>query len=225
MSKEYICIKSYPGVQEGTKVFWWSNGKYKTEKEHIPKGEIYSNEQIENNPEYWQKVKKKEYEILQWSMPFNQIISIKRLSDGEVFTVGDSIQYYSDKTRKIKEIICKKEDCADTRLMPWLECDSGGQCLRDAIKVKEKPILFTTEDGVQIKEGDTTYYVGITYEITIHNNVNSDTKRNYYNLKAGDNGDKCKHFSTQEAAQEYVLLNKPCLSINEVKERINRSLL
>ena len=69
-----------------------------------------SREEVENNPEFWEEVV--DYEILELKSPFGpipvrthkmlnnfskyrergyEIKSIKRLSDGEVFTVGDII--------------------------------------------------------------------------------------------------------------------------------------
>ena len=71
---------------------------------------------------------------------------------------------------------------------------------------KAKQPLFTTEDGVDIYEGDTSYGVRKTdfqiIPVTHHNSMYV-----YKNFL---------EFSTKEKAEEYVLMNKPCLSINNV---------
>jgi len=78
--------------------------------------------------------------------------------------------------------------------------------LSDLSKVK-KP-LFTTEDGVDIFEGDTYWWVTkLTYWCNFTNNV----KISFYH-----DTEKYWYFSTKEAAEEYILMNKPCLSLNDV---------
>jgi len=76
--------------------------------------------------------------------------------------------------------------------------------LKNAIK-KEK--LFCTEDGVDIFEGDVYWKNNGWLNVKIfiaHNKM----KVSDFNID--------KKFSTKEAAEEYVLMNKPCLSINNV---------
>lgn len=67
-------------------------------------------------------------------------------------------------------------------------------------EVVENP-LFTTKDGVGIYEGD-KYWASVGFEI-------------YYS-EAREGCNFKNTFSTKKAAEEYVLMNKPCLSINEV---------
>ena len=66
---------------------------------------------------------------------------------------------------------------------------------------KNKP-LFRTEDSVDIYEGDSFYFVTKSFLIE---------RITATKLKQSD-----KTFSTREAAEEYILENKPCLSINDV---------
>jgi hypothetical protein len=85
------------------------------------------------------------------------------------------------------------------------------------LKIKYPDKLFTTNDNVDIYRGDEYYSINDFWEITEH-----DT-RIIINCNPT--------FSTKEAAKEYILMNKPCLSLNDVfstvtwLENSNRKLL
>lgn len=125
------------------------------------------------------------------------INSIKRLSDGEIFTIGDKI-----KDGFLTDII--KNDNNDI----WLYHNGSltNVKLEDAIISK---VLFTTEDGVEIFKGDYCSHVNIK-ELTLR-------ARTRYNTGESYSPKTTKYFSTEEKAEEYILMNKPCLSINDVK--------
>ena len=109
----------------------------------------YNDIKVEMYPEFWEEVIEKDYEILEyyqkeftysknhvnWTYIFKQnypIKTIKRLSDGEIFTVGDRLRDHSE---PISEIILEPKDKNDKRLLPWLACGfNSGSCLRDAEK-------------------------------------------------------------------------------------------
>lgn len=82
---------------------------------------------------------------------------------------------------------------------------------------KVKLPLFKTEDDVEIFEGDYWWYL---YTEPIANWIESlwkagrsgGTNHNY----SPQYGDKIKRFSTKEKAEEYILMNKPCLSLIDV---------
>lgn len=231
--KKYKLIKEYPGSPNlGTELIMKGINSY-----HSQDGKkIFNGLQPENYPEFWEEIVEKDYEILSFKSDnglitkwpnglygiysgkftlenqiskLNQaawynkrIHSIKRLSDGEIFTVGDKIENsnYPDNFRGIIEEFRLK----DGEVMVYY---LGNDWLKHIQKVKKQP-LFTTEDGVDIFEGDICYYVrpemkyvekiGVPF-------VSVDEFRKGY-----------KYFSTKEAAEEHVLLNKPCLSINDV---------
>lgn len=67
---------------------------------------------------------------------------------------------------------------------------------------KQDQLLFTTEDGVDIFKGDKYYYVTLLFNIE-----ENHAFAGYY---------PANKFSTKKKAEEYVLMNKPCLSINDV---------
>lgn len=74
-------------------------------------------------------------------------------------------------------------------------------------EIKPKTVLFTTEDGVDVFYGVIFWNVSnefniIDYQIT-NDKYKLDFLKNY------------KQFSTKQAAEEYILMNKPCLSIND----------
>ena len=130
--------------------------------------------------------------------PLYSIYSIKRLSDGEIFTVGDvdnfgKITAFDIQCNTIVSMYYRKGD------WQWLS----------SIKHLKNP-LFTTEDGVDIFEGDEYWKVLPNSNYGLHHLtcVDSDLQPSWT-------------FSTKEAAEEYVLMNKPCLSINDVSDTLN----
>ncbi len=71
-------------------------------------------------------------------------------------------------------------------------------------EIIEKPVLFITADGKEIREGDSYVYV-FNYNIV----GTRAFKSNYLKL---DN----YYFSTRKAAENYIVCNRPCLSFNDV---------
>jgi hypothetical protein len=111
-----------------------------------------------------------------------------------------------------KESIFTIGDKTNNGIISKFEIDSNGV----RVFFEEKPInyhvnlntlkhvekLFTTEDGVDIYEGDSFYFVTESFVIV---------RTTVLTLKNSNN-----IFSTRKAAEEYILRNKPSLSINEV---------
>lgn len=93
--KKYKLIKEYPGSDHvGIVVSLKTpNGLYEGYQYN------YSTKHVENNPKYWEEVIEKDYEIVKSCPIEGTILSVKRLSDGKVFTVGDLIKTpYTDCT-------------------------------------------------------------------------------------------------------------------------------
>jgi hypothetical protein len=131
------------------------------------------------------------------------IHSVRRLSDSEIFTIGDKITRISDKITKIKSfrlefdkyLIANFEDVIDNCI----------GCNINYIQKAKQP-LFTTEDGVDIYFDNfklTRIYL-VTSEFIVYPQFANKPVTGY------------KIFSTKEAAEEYILMNKPCLSINDL---------
>ena len=83
--RKFKLIKEYPGSDhEGIIVLLKTpNGLYEGYQYN------YYSKHVETNPEYWEEVVEKDYEVLISKIVPQEILSVKRLSDGEIFTVGD----------------------------------------------------------------------------------------------------------------------------------------
>jgi hypothetical protein len=191
-------------------------------------------------PEFWEEVVEKDYEILSFKQnsriedlweavditnekfarksgqmfctspytleeilnnPLYSIHSVKRLSDGEIFTIGDKITGFTyNEPREIKGFTISQH-------ILNINQSEGRTELEYAKKVK-KP-LFTTEDGVDIYERDLVTPVNLdTLKIHATTPINTGESLKYGNYK---------YFSTEEKAEEYVLMNKPLnISIKEL---------
>ena len=179
------------------------------------RGYILSNPQL--YPEFWQEVIEKDYEILSYkhndgrisistthSETYNMsllatqgvtIYSVKRLSDGEIFTIGDICD-----DGKINEFYIEY----DNLYLHFFSRINQSRVIEYCKKAK-KP-LFTTEDGVDIFEGSICWIVGPHF-FSIYKCTNPTSKPIIFDEK---------YFSTEEAAKEYILMNKPCLCINDL---------
>jgi len=130
-----------------------------------------------------------------------KIFSVKRLSDGEVFTIGDNINYdhYSNFNKITKISIVQKGNIKEGI---WINY-AGGSChLCLAHKVKKTP-LFTTEDGKEIFKGDSYVCVANDFEFVTDKILN---KKDLPVIA----------FSTKEKAEEWILYNKSVLSLNDL---------
>lgn len=189
-------------------------------------------------PEFWEKVVEKDYKILSLARFCSikptitdvsdygdgyieallkcdkaRIHSVKRLSDGEIFTIGD---------------VCspKDYDTSNSHPITKFELILKGTTLRVISKnwylgidniEKSKQSLFTTEDGVDIYVGDKYWVLNtklndwIFEENAVRDNINYFYKDKSYAKNTG-----IYYFSSKEKAEEYILMNKPCLSLNDV---------
>ena len=129
---------------------------------------------------------------------FWDIYSVKRISDNKIFTIGD---FYED-------LIIEK-----------MFMSVAGDILT-TYKPKIKQPIFQTEDAVDIFEGDNIYWVNInTFEKVNCNKYNDDLGEiSIKSLLSKKYECKAVGFSTKEKAEEYILLNKPCLSYGDVQE-------
>ena len=282
--KKYRLIKNYPGCSWRfnsicSNDFIWENDK-----------KVY----LKNYPEFWEEVIEKDYEILSLllkkgytykvtkvdlsnSRGFieallncynNRIYSIKRLSDGKIFTLGDIIRHNNNVAYPIGELT-KITIVNDTLFFESNRNYYGFNANMCFISKVQQP-LFITEDGFPIYQGDTYWCVNTAphlwsifqqtaKERTILNKTviafksvdlaqkyidDNKPKVKLFTTEDGVDifeGDevfelinntkifritflKCtsmtgknsrKYFSTKEKAREYILMNKPCLSIND----------
>ncbi len=73
----------------------------------------------------------------------------------------------------------------------------------------ERTKLFTTEDGVDIYKGDEYWHIISDWTAQKENAV--EWGKDEYQKR------NIKRFSTREKAEEYVIFNKPCLTLKEIK--------
>lgn len=204
---KYKLIKEYPGSPKLGHVICCNDFTHNGVDRHS----------CSDYPEFWEEVIEKDYEILSlkknnnintvvsFDIDINRLLKyteikihkVKRLSDGEVFTVGDKITgaTYNEPRNIISFNI------SNNKL--WIEQDHGSSDLKDIKKLKQP--LFTTEDGVDIYDEDEFYWLDKGLNIR-----NSGYTTIYTNIP------NTLYFSTKEKAEEHILMNKPCLSINDV---------
>lgn len=223
--KRYKLIKKLP-FENSPEIGYISETKYPKSITH-PRGSHYwcgNWFSPENYPEFWELVVEKDYEILsliedkfiypcdKYGKDFiNQLFntlgvsihSVKR-KDGEVFTIGDKVSNIYDKDITIINKFGFNHDTINI----------NGNYARLSEINKSKQPLFKTEDGVDIFEGDKYYYI----------NSNFSDPWEIIHTKADCPGiiDKndlnYKRFSTKEKAEEYILMNKPLLTLKDVEE-------
>lgn len=155
------------------------------------------------------------YQVEQYLKPDScwNIHSVRRIKDGVVFSIGDWFEggmrkgrinnFYvnegggmflninSDEKLGLNINVAKLISKRNPSLTP---------------PVEDKPVLFTTEDGVDIIEGMIWWTVDKNFHWYESNNLVSDEKQ--------------KYFSTKESAEQYIQYNKPCLSFNEILESV-----
>ena len=240
MTNRYRLVKEYPGSPKLGSI---ANKKDVCDFWYIKDGFNNVGKNIEKYPEFWEEVVEKDYEILSFSKNLStevvkvskidlalsveeffknvcwNIHSVKRLSDGEVFTIGDKINHYAEYKKdefSTKEwIILRIYFIEPNRLAFYV-----GKGLNLGIKniSKGKQPLFTTEDGVDIFKNIDKYYTPI-YIVDKALNIKYCEKD--FSVKPSEN---VKYFSTKEKAEEYILMNKPCLSLKEIENYSNITL-
>lgn len=203
----------------------------------------YSKESIENFPEFWEEVVEKDYELLDVSFLYNPekriIHKVKRLLDGEVFAIGDKchLNNGNGNNNPILRFEIKNENWGleryrnRDRIVVFLETihkTEWGPIELDSL-VKSKQPLFKTVDGVNIFENDLIYWInlftldGVNCNKYDDNIGECDLKDGLISLEDFNKSDKSQDisflgFSTKGSAEKYLLENKPCLSLNDVKK-------
>lgn len=128
------------------------------------------------------------------------IYSVRRRTDGLIISIGDTVSI----SKGIKFVVGRifNEDhrrsdmfCSDLVIYNGLGIE----------KIYDRVPLFITEDEVKIFDRDTRVFVV---------DPRSLRRWNIYAHAYDGGGNLC--FSTKESVEEYVINNKPCLSISEV---------
>jgi hypothetical protein len=154
--------------------------------------------------EYTDDTKPERWRTEEWLLKceYVKIHSVRRLSDGEVFTVGGPVSYGKNGIIRRFRVDEQGYMFCEVEFNQLVSQDNVPLSALDAVK---QP-LFKTEDGVDVYEGMKCWFVrdDLSYGVA-----------DAHGCKMWG-ADRIKYFSTKEAADEYVLMNKPCLSVADI---------
>lgn len=170
------------------------------------KGRAYIGKAIKNKPT-------KDYEIIErynyGEVPCDgdiaPIKSVKRLSDGEVFTIGDKVCYAPNP--QTNWVIDNFSIRSDKKLLARSKRNLNVEIVDDDLK-KVKFYLFTTSYGKKIFEDDMVWVVNSAWAMPFKVRA---TKEWYEETKSHFN-----YFSSKENAEAFVIKNKPCLCLADI---------
>jgi hypothetical protein len=137
-----------------------------------------------------------------------EINSIKRLSDGEVFTIGDKVDITNNP--KQKNLTIKQFHISNVMTISTLqsvdESYYGKEGFNISIAVHSKPPIFTTQDCVNLYEGDEYYWSSNK----IFSNQPAYSIHGPFKITSSSKfGDDVYVFSSKNSAEEWVELTKP----------------
>ena len=152
----------------------------------------------------------------------HKIYSVERMTDTEIFTVGDKSKTDYKKEGSVHEIsslVLRKKQGIDRKYygqdLIWVNWSNneGGNWIDE---IQQCEPFFTTEDGVDMYDGDFYYVVYTTKNFSIGNN-----NATYENIvPKGSNSSPQKTFADLVKAQEYIDLNIPKYSLQDIKNCI-----
>ncbi len=130
------------------------------------------------------------------------IHSVLRKSDGDIISIGDIDGFANSKVMRI--YIENGKMCILT--------ETGWNYLDKFKKVKQPIPLLVTMDDVGIFEGDTCWVVNDNFKL-----------KEWHDTHASEISSSWKTFSTKEKAEDWVTLNKPCLSLKDIEDCMTKS--
>lgn len=188
---KYKCIKKYPyGPEVGSEAFELIDGTYV-----LTDCSIVRSEEIENYPEFWELI-----------------------ADEKVFTTEDGLDIYEGshywyvvENEKMPDSFTPKMDICN-----WSnkkKSPRGHKQFSTQVAARKyidsKKVVFTTEDGVNLRAGDEFWFVDNFYGIN----------KSVISALVGFNKIPTYHeFSTREAAEKFVDENKPMYSKKQILE-------
>lgn len=130
------------------------------------------------------------------------INSVRRLSDMVVFSIGNEVRYQHDSSTH-QFTICKFKIEHGIMWATDLDGWANIEAIQKAPVNPPKPILFRTLDGKDIREGDEYWCLQSEWFIS------------HCTTKDYDPSLAKKRFSTKEKANEFIIMNRPVLSVND----------
>jgi hypothetical protein len=156
-----------------------------------------------------------------------KIHSVKRLSDGEVFSVGDEVKVTVNRPCKIEGFeIVGGGSVMYVRGKFWYDkvmCTELENLEKVPSPQKSKPIekekLFTTEDGVDVfSEYEHIYAVNNAWLVL-------DVLAKKCVQWEMDYRDDFKYFHAKEKAEEYIAMNRPQYNLKDLEDAFNAARL
>lgn len=144
-----------------------------------------------------------------------EITSVRRLPDGEVFKLHC---VYNDSMGRIMKPIKKFMIGGEVMYAVFDEGHGNNDCalgINSLSKLKQPIPLFTTHNGVEVFEKQQEVVI-VFQDFSYSEGWWASTA---LDMQRQETGSKKLIFSTKESAKEYILMNKPCLSINDVLGR------
>jgi hypothetical protein len=136
-----------------------------------------------------------------------KIHSVKRLSDGEIFSIGDKITFkglFGNNSEHKYDTIKGFKFKQDKKIGALYH---NGIVGLEIIEKYKEPI-FTTEDGVDLFGGESVYGVTDSFQLA------------YTSILTEENGQRCRLFAEKEKAEKYIEENKPQYSQKDVENAI-----
>lgn len=138
------------------------------------------------------------------------IHSVRRLSDNEVFAVGEKVRHFGE-----IDVIKSFEINSGYACGLWVvyENEQGGRTnFMHIHKYPARTPLFTTTDGKPVYEGETFWYVAPDMYLGSFFSNGS---------KLGKLIESHKTFSTKAAAEQWIADNKPLYSLNDIQKALH----
>ena len=198
--------------------------------------------EVKNNPEFWEKIAEKDYEIMAFTdIPntgrfyrkqgdYYKPDDYNKLHDEKQLLNSDLIEIYSVRRLTRNEIftvgdtiISHYYSYGKQRTCKWTISSiqiRDGKCIlfdgfgisKELKDVEKREYLFTSEDGYKIYDGSKYYYVN---HFSLMNNVAS--KSIIYNDSS------VKRFKYKENAEKWIKDNKPKFSKKDIKDALEKS--
>lgn len=184
-------------------------------------------EEVEGSPEFWEEIIENTYQVLKVNLyngygtakikdyssniSFNvgiseiaSIITVKRKSDGKIFTLGDTARSHMKTTpHKIAKFSLEKRGKSGSDLyVSWAD-GAGGNWLN---KIEKYEPLFTSVDNQEVYWGQTFYVVDPKY-FKIHKTQGGQFQAEKWTDY---------RYKDEQGAINWLIENKPCLSYKDI---------
>jgi hypothetical protein len=207
------CVQIHPYIVEQPKSKDWEKIEDDTEEyeitgvRYIEFGDIARKIDNSNDFEYIRTGKEMSIKTVHENLTSGklEIFSVLRKRDNQEFKVGNTINWrYS-----LFDIKAFHKNCG--KMFMLAKGANGIQSVNlDEILIWEKPVLFTSEDGKETREGDQVHVLRYTWQIVEHA-VEAES------IQEGIKDSSIwKVFSTKEAAENWVINNKPVWTLSEI---------